>query len=95
MRKGSSGLMFAKNKDGSITVEVVDYGVSEFAGGDWESRYDLDEENAAILYQELKKLHTGTFKTMMLSEFGEEFDTCHFEEFCGERNIKFSHSTWS
>lgn len=34
MREGTSGLLFTQNKDGSIRLEVIDYGVEEFGGRD-------------------------------------------------------------
>lgn len=94
MRKGTSGLMFTQNGDGGITLEVVDYGVEQFGGGEWESRYDLDSENAALLKSELEKTHTGTFAEMCKAEFGEGFNTLEFEGYCKERSIKYSHSSW-
>jgi len=93
MRTDTSGLLFTINKDGSIILEVIDYDVSEF-GGDWESRYDLDKTNASILYNELKKIHNGSFKEMLISEFGKDFNTLDFEYFCSKHNIKYHHSNW-
>lgn len=90
----TSGLMFTRNSDGSIRVEVVDYGEEYFGGHDWESWYDLDKTNAEKLYVELSKTHSGTFKEMLVSEFGERFNTPEFEKFCKERNVVFSHMTW-
>lgn len=95
MREGTSGLMFTQNNDGSIRVEVVDYGVEEFDGRDWECWYDLTKENADALYNELKKLHSGTFEQMLIAEFGKTFDMLEFVKFCREHNIKYSHGTWS
>lgn len=95
MRLGTSGLLFTKNKDKSIRVEVIDYGVEEFGGQDWESCYDLTKENAAILFNELKKLHNGSFEQMLIAEFGEGFRTFEFEKFCKEHGIHYSHYTWS
>lgn len=95
MRADTSGLLFTQNKDGSIRVEVIDYEVEEFGGHDWESWYDLTKENADILYNELKKLHGGNFKEMLIAEFGKTFKTQEFENFCKEHNIVYSHMTWS
>jgi hypothetical protein len=95
MREGTSGLLFTQNKDGSIRVEVVDYGVEEFGGGDWESWYDLDKANAKRLQGELRKLHSGTFQELLIAEFGAEFDTRSFERFCDERGIEYHHMSWS
>ncbi len=95
MRSNTSGLLFTQNENGSIIVEVEDYGVSEFGGRDLEIRYDLDKENAKILYEELKKIHNGTFEEMLIEEFSDTFNTIEFEDFCKEHNIKYHHSTWS
>ena len=45
MREGTSGFGVTK-KDGKITIEYVDFGVSEFGGGDFEKTYYLDKENS-------------------------------------------------
>ncbi len=95
MRSDTSGLLFTQNENGSIIVEVIDYDISEFGGRDLEIRYDLDKENAKVLYEELKKIHKGTFEEMLIIEFSETFNTRKFEAFCNERNIKFHYSTWS
>ncbi len=95
MREGTSGLLFTRNKNGSIRVEVVDYGVAEFDGCDWECWYDLDKTNADLLYEELRKLHKGNFEEMLIKEFGETFNIRHFQSFCKEQNIKYDHMTWS
>jgi hypothetical protein len=90
----TSGLMFTENADGSVRAEVVDYGVEEFGGHDWESWYDLDSVNAKKLFDELKKEHSGTFKQMMVAEFGEVFEAFRFERFCREKGIKFERGSW-
>lgn len=95
MRLGTSRLLFTENKNGSIKVEVVDFGVEVLGGHDWESSYDLTKENAAILFNELKKLHNGSFEQMLIAEFGEEFSTLKFEKFCKKHNISYSHYIWS
>lgn len=95
MREATSGLLFTKNRDGSIRVEAVDYGVAEFGGGEWESWYDLTKENAALLYAALKKLHRGTFRQKLIKQFGESFNMPQFEAFCKEHGITYEHMTWS
>lgn len=95
MRAGTSGLMFTQNDDGSIRVEVVDYGVEEFGGRDWESWYDLNKDNADLLFSELKRLHSGDFEQMLIAQFGETFKTSEFEKFCKEHGIEYNHCTWS
>ena len=95
MRTGTSGLLYTKNQDGSIRIEVVDFGVEMFGGHDWESWYDLTKENADLLFTELRKLHKGDFEKMLIAEFGKTFDTLEFEKFCKVHNIAYSHMTWS
>lgn len=95
MRLGTSGLLFTDNSDGSICVEVVDYNIAEFDGGDWESRYQLDKENAALLFAALSKQFVGSHKQMLIAAFGDNFDTLAFEKFCKSNNIKYSHTTWT
>ena len=95
MRAGTSGLLFTKKNDGSIRLEVVDYGVEEFGGHDWESWYELTKENADLLFNELSKLHKGKFEKMLVAEFGKTFNTLEFEKFCNEHNIVYEHLTWS
>lgn len=94
MMAGTSGLLFTQNNEGSIRVEVVDYGVEEFGGRDWESWYELNKVNAEKLYTELSKIHSGTLKEMLILEFGERFNTLGFEKFCKEHNVEYSHMTW-
>lgn len=96
MRDGTSGLMFTQAKDGSICIQVVDYGVEEFDGRDWECWYDLDKENSALLTAELKKEYGGTLKKMLQEAFckGDDFLTYKFECFCREHNIVYDRQTW-
>lgn len=94
MREGTSGLLFTQNADGSVRLEVVDYGVEEFGGGDWESWYELDKINAGLLKKELEKSRFGSFRDMLIAEFGEGFSVLKFERFCNERGIKYSHASW-
>lgn len=95
MRADTSGLLYTKNRDGSIRIEVIDYGVEEFDGRDWECWYDLSKENAKLLYKELKKIHNGRFEQMLVAEFGKTFDIPKFIRFCKEHGIKYNFSTWS
>lgn len=94
MREGTSGLLFTQNEDGSIRLQAVDYGVAEFGGGDWESWYNLTKENADRLFHELKKLHNGDLKEMLIEEFGKTFEMCEFEQFCKAHGIKYEHHSW-
>lgn len=95
MRLDTSGLLFTEYKDGGIRLEVVDYGVEEFDGCDWESWYELSKENAKILFKELRKLHKGNFEKMLVAEFGETFNIPDFIRFCNEHNIEYRHMTWT
>lgn len=95
MRADTSGLLLTHNKDGSVTLEIVDYDVEEFGGRDLEFRYDLDSENADILSGELKKLHNGDLKEMLVAEFSRTFNAVKFERFCKEHGIRYKYSSWS
>jgi hypothetical protein len=96
MRDGTSGMMFSRSKDGSICIQVVDYGVEEFDGRDWECWYDLDKENADRLNTELKKEHSGTLEKMLQEAFCKrnDFLLYEFECFCREHNIVYERQTW-
>lgn len=94
MRAGTSGLMLTENRDGSVRIEVVDYGVEEFGGEDWESWFDLDKTNAELLFSALSEQYDGTHKEMLLAAFGETLDIPTFTRFCKERNIRYEHMTW-
>ena len=97
MRSGTSGLLFTQHDDGSIRVEVVDYDVEEFGGDgcDWEHWYNINKENADKLYNELLKIHSGTFEEMLIAEFSETLDIPKFVKFLREHDIKYSDMTWT
>ena len=95
MRSSTSGLMCTRYKNGSVRLEVVDYAVDMFGGRDWESWYELDKENAKLLFKELRKSHKGSFEEMLTAEFDKTFDTLQFDKFCKEHNIVYRHMTWS
>jgi hypothetical protein len=96
MRDGTSGLLFTQKENGAICVMVVDYGVEEFDGRDWESWYDLDKGNADRLSAELKKMHSGTLEQMLKEEFceGADFSLYKFERYCREHGIAYRHESW-
>ena len=94
MREGTSGLLLTEYESGGIMIEVVDYGVSEFDGSDWECQYSLNKENADVLRKELQKLHSGDLEEMLIAQFGKDFHILDFVKFCDERGIKYSHFTW-
>lgn len=81
MRDGTSGFGVTK-KDGKITIEYVDFGVSEFGGGDFEKTYYLDKENSKKFVDALKKEYKGTLKEMIEAAFGKNFNDPIFWEFC-------------
>ncbi len=62
MREGTSGLLFTQNKDGSIRLEVIDYGVEEFGGRDWESWYDLSKKTQKFCLKNYKNYTPATLK---------------------------------
>jgi hypothetical protein len=96
MRDGTSGLMFTQDKHGSISIHVVDYGVEEFGGRDWECWYILDKENVDFLTAELKKQYSGTLKEMLQAAFckRDDFLIYEFEWFCREHNIVYNRQSW-
>ena len=94
MREGTSGFSVTK-KAGKITIEYVDFGVSEFGGGDFEKTYYLDEENSKKLVVALKKEYKGRLDSMIEQAFTRNFSDRLFWEFCKQNNITYSSSTWS
>lgn len=88
----SSGLLFTQNRDGSIKLQAIQYDWGD-KDCDYDQWYDLDKENADKLCNELSKIHSVTFKEMLIAEFGEEFDIWRFERFCREHNIKFKETS--
>ena len=94
MREGTSGFSVTK-KAGRITIEYVDFGVSEFGGGDFEKTYYLDEENSKKLVVALKKEYKGSLDRMIEQAFTRNFSDRLFWEFCKQNNITYSSSTWS
>lgn len=94
MREDTSGLLLTEYDIGSIRVEVVDYGISEYGGADLEMWYNIDSENAKKLKEQLSKLHCGPLEEMLIAEFGKEFNMREFNKFCAENGIKFSFDTW-
>ena len=77
MREGTSGF-WTTQKDGKITIEYVDFGVSEFGGNDFEKTYCLDKENAEKFVAELQKQYEGTLDEMIESAFGKKFQRSSF-----------------
>lgn len=62
MRKGTSGFRLQEENDGSIVIGYEDYGVNEFACGDFEQTYSLDSENALNLKHTLQVNYNGFLK---------------------------------
>lgn len=94
MREGTSGVMVTES-DGRITIEYVDYGVSEFGGGDFEKSYYLDKKNSKKFVNELKKEYNGSLKEMIVAAFGKNFNDSLFWDFCKKHGIEYSSSSWS
>ena len=89
----TSGLMLSKNRDGSMRIEYVDYDTP--LGGDYESMYDLDKENAKLLEKLMKKLHPNLkLKAALIAEVGEHLSDRKLQKLLSENNIKYSHYTW-
>lgn len=95
MRQGTSGFSLTERDDGSITIEYVDYGVSEFGGCDFEKSYHLDSTNATKLKQVLQTKYKGTLKRMLTTAFGKNFDDRAFWDLCKQHDIEYSSSTWT
>lgn len=51
----------------------MDYGVSEFGGGDYEQTCGLDIENTLKLKQVLQATYNGSLDEMIEAAFGKEF----------------------
>ncbi len=94
MREGTSGALVTES-DGKITIEYVDFGVSEFGGGNFEKTYYLDKENSKKFATELKKEYKGSLKEMIEAAFGKNFNDSNFWDFCKKHGIQYSSSTWS
>lgn len=94
MREGTSGFWTEEN-DNKISIGYVDYGVSQFDGGDFEKTYYLDEENSKKFVSTLRKEYQGSLEEMIESAFGREFSDRKFWDFCKNYGIEYSSSTWS
>ncbi len=94
MRKGTSGV-WVNESDNKIQIGYVDYGVSEFGGGDFECTYTLTDEHAIKFRSELAKAFIGPLKEAVRIVFGKNFDDNLFVKFCEKNGIKYSKSTWS
>ena len=94
MREGTSGFSVTK-KAGKITIEYVDFGVSEFGGTDFEKTYYLDKENSKKFVAVLKKEYKGSLDSMIEQAFTRNFSDRLFWDFCKQNNITYSSSTWS
>ena len=93
MMPESSGLLFTQNADDSVKIEVIyyDWDVKDC---DYDQWYDIDKENADKLCNELNKTHNGSFKEMLIAEFGKAFDIWKFERFCREHSITYKEMNW-
>ena len=94
MRTGTSGVLVEK-KQGRISIGYVDFGVSQFGGGDFEKTYYLDIDNSKKLVCALKKQYKGKLKKMIEEAFGENFSDTKFIEFCKSNEIEYTSSTWT
>lgn len=90
----TSGLLFTQLDSGGVILEIVDYNVGFFGGGDYERRYYLNKENAEKLKVCLEVKHSGTLEEMLIKEFGKEFHLLEFQTFCKENDIKYTVDTW-
>ena len=85
----TSGLLFTLNDDGSAEIGYEDYDVEFFDGDDYELMYYLDENNFGLLLDSLSISKKDNIKDYLIDEFGENFNSSKFEDFCNGKNIKF------
>ena len=95
MDKSSSGMLLTENKDGSIIVGYVDYGVEFFGGRDYESFYELDRENADKLRAYFTDAGYANLKDGLIDKVGKNFNDSEFFKLCNTLGIKYKHTTWS
>ena len=95
MREGTSGFGLNEKQDGSISIEYVDYGVSQFGGCEFEKTYTLDSDNTTKLKLALQSTYKGSLRKMIEEAFGRGFDDGNFLTFCKENNIQYSSSSWT
>lgn len=91
----SSGILLTENGDGSIVVGYVDYNVGFFGGGDYESFYTLDGENAKKLRAYFENAGYATLKEGLTARLGKNFNDGEFVKLCGGLNIIYKHNSWS
>lgn len=95
-RKGTSGLLLTENKDGSLRLEYVDYGVGFFGGGDYEVWYEVDKQDADKLRAYFtEKYGAGDLKTQMKKEFGENLSEPLFHKLCNELGVYAKRNAWT
>jgi hypothetical protein len=85
----SSGLLYTLRSDGSASIGYEDYGVDVFDGCDYEVTYLLDKENFELLLKHLSISSPIGAKYDLINEFGEQFDSIKFEDFCKKHGIKY------
>ena len=90
----TSGLLFTELDSGGVMLEIVDYNVGFFGGGDYERRYYINKADAEKLEACLKLKHSGSLEEMLIKEFTKEFRIRDFQAFCKENNIKYTVDTW-
>lgn len=90
----TSGILLEENADGSIRIGYVDYNVEFFGGGDYESFYTLDKENADKLKTYVSRLGFADFLKGLTSVVGERFSDRKFQDCCAVAEAKYEHITW-
>ncbi len=92
-RRGTSGMIFELNNDGTLRVGYEDYGVDFFGGGDFECYYTFERDCVDKLCVALGTDRDGLEKT--LGEFvGEDFDSPRLEKLCKDNDITYSRMTY-
>lgn len=91
----TSGILLEEKADGSIQVGYVDYNVGFFGGGDYESFYNLDKDNAERLRTYLRELGFFDLRKGLTAVVGENFNDKKFQDCCKEANVQYQHTSWS
>lgn len=86
----TSELFFTQNADGSASIGYEDYNLEIFSSSNYEAMYYLDRHNFDLLLKSLPSTEVQDTKERLIEEFGFDFDSKIFEDFCNKNNIKFT-----
>ena len=89
----TSGLLLTEHKDGSLQIEYADYNTP--LGGEFESIYFLNKENAIKLRKLMRKMHPLlNLKKALIREVGKNLSDQKLVDLLVKNEIKYDHSTW-